>query len=49
MLKQFDFNKVIYVGMSILNISKTLMYDFHSNTMKNCYGDMVQVQYTDTW
>ena len=41
-------NKPIYLGLSILEISKTLMYEFWYNYMKPKYGDNVKLCYMDT-
>ena len=41
-------NKPIYCGISILDLSKTLMYDFYYNQLKREYKDRVKVLYTDT-
>ena len=41
-------NKPIYLGSSILEISKTTMYGFWYDYMKSKYGDMVKLCYTDT-
>ena len=41
-------NKPIYLGLSILEISKTLMYEFWYDHMKLKYGDNVKLCYIDT-
>ncbi|XP_036148385.1 uncharacterized protein LOC118647470 [Monomorium pharaonis] len=40
--------KPIYVGMCILDISKTCLYEFHHNYMLPLYRDKCRVMYTDT-
>ena len=41
-------NKPIYLGLSILEISKTLMYEFWYDYMKPKYGDNGKLCYMDT-
>ena len=41
-------NKPIYLGLSILEISKILMYEFWYDYMKPKYGDDVKLCYSDT-
>ena len=41
-------NKPIYLGLSILDISKILMYEFWYDYMKPKYGDNVKLCYMDS-
>lgn len=41
-------NKPVYVGCAILDLSKTVMYDFHYNVMTPRYGHNLHLLFTDT-
>ena len=41
-------NRPVYVGMSILDLSKHLMYDFYYNQLKAQDGESCHLLYTDT-
>ena len=41
-------NKPVYLGMSILDISRTLMYKFWYDYIKSKYEDRAELCYTDT-
>jgi len=42
------YNKPVYIGLCTLDISKSLMYDFHYNYIKEKYKDKAKLLFTDT-
>ena len=45
---EIKMKKPVYLGQAILDLSKTLMYDFHYEYMRLKYGSKVSLCYMDT-
>ena len=41
-------NKPIYAGLSVLDLSKLHMYEFHYDDIKAKYGNRAKLPFTDT-
>jgi len=46
--RRVTLNKPIFVGFSILEISKSIMYHFYYDYLKPKYGDKCTLLFTDT-
>ena len=46
--REITMNKPVDLGQAILDLSKTLMYEFHYDYMRPKYGSKVKLYYMDT-
>ena len=46
--EQIELRAPVQIGIAVLEISKTLMYQFHYNFIKRKYGNNVKLLFTDT-
>jgi len=45
---EVTFDKPVYVGMCILDICKTCLYEFHHKYMLSLHREKYKIMYTDT-